>query len=93
MTIGPFDVEFVARRPFDPREFGAGDPHAGRPRRPYRRLEDRSDPDGRRRRPTRRGCKALGDEGVLALVCDSTNVLREGESPSERDVAATLAAI
>ncbi|RBP09107.1 ribonuclease J [Roseiarcus fermentans] len=34
---------------------------------------------------------ALGDEGVLALVCDSTNVLREGESPSERDVAATLA--
>jgi ribonuclease J len=35
--------------------------------------------------------KALGDEGVLALVCDSTNVLREGESPSERDVAKTLA--
>ena len=34
--------------------------------------------------------KALGDEGVLALVCDSTNVLREGESPSERDVAKTL---
>jgi ribonuclease J len=35
--------------------------------------------------------KALGDEGVLAMVCDSTNVLREGESPSERDVAKTLA--
>jgi ribonuclease J len=35
--------------------------------------------------------KALGDEGVLALVCDSTNILREGESPSERDVAKTLA--
>jgi ribonuclease J len=35
--------------------------------------------------------KTLGDEGVLALVCDSTNVLREGESPSERDVAKTLA--
>ena len=34
--------------------------------------------------------KALGDEGVLALICDSTNVLREGESPSERDVAKTL---
>ena len=33
---------------------------------------------------------ALGDEGVLGLVCDSTNILREGESPSERDVAATL---
>jgi ribonuclease J len=33
---------------------------------------------------------AIGDEGVLALVCDSTNILREGESPSEMDVAATL---
>jgi ribonuclease J len=38
-----------------------------------------------------RRLKALGDEGVLALVCDSTNILREGESPSERDVAKTLA--
>jgi ribonuclease J len=35
--------------------------------------------------------KSLGDEGVLALICDSTNILREGESPSERDVAKTLA--
>ena len=34
--------------------------------------------------------KRLGDEGVLALVCDSTNILRDGESPSEADVAATL---
>jgi ribonuclease J len=40
-----------------------------------------------------RRLKALGDEGVLALVCDSTNVLREGESPSERDVAKTLAGL
>src|SRR5579872_6187842 len=37
--------------------------------------------------------KALGDEGVLALICDSTNVLREGESPSEADVAKSLAAL
>src|ERR671910_707209 len=35
--------------------------------------------------------RALGDEGVLALVCDSTNVVREGESPSEADVARNLA--
>jgi ribonuclease J len=34
--------------------------------------------------------KELGDAGVLALVCDSTNVLRDGISPSEQDVAATL---
>ena len=34
--------------------------------------------------------KALGDEGVLALVCDSTNVLREGISPSETEVRGNL---
>ncbi len=33
---------------------------------------------------------AIGQAGVDVLVCDSTNVLREGFSPSERDVAATL---
>ncbi len=37
--------------------------------------------------------RELGDEGVLALVCDSTNVMREGESPSEKDVAESLALI
>jgi ribonuclease J len=36
---------------------------------------------------------ALGDEGVLALVGDSTNAMREGRSPSERDVAKSLAGI
>jgi ribonuclease J len=34
---------------------------------------------------------ALGDEGVLALIGDSTNAVREGRSPSETDVARTLA--
>jgi ribonuclease J len=34
---------------------------------------------------------ALGDEGVLALVGDSTNAVRDGRSPSESDVARTLA--
>ena len=33
----------------------------------------------------------IGREGVLALVCDSTNILRDGVSPSETEVAATLA--
>lgn len=32
----------------------------------------------------------LGDEGVLALICDSTNAMREGESPSEVEVAEGL---
>lgn len=30
--------------------------------------------------------KALGDEGVLALTCDSTNVFNEGRTGSESDV-------
>ncbi|NNM72338.1 ribonuclease J [Enterovirga aerilata] len=34
--------------------------------------------------------RALGDEGVLALVCDSTNIVRDGVSPSESEVAASL---
>ncbi len=34
---------------------------------------------------------ALGDEGVLALIGDSTNAIRDGRSPSEADVAKTLA--
>ncbi len=33
---------------------------------------------------------ALGEEGVTALICDSTNAMRDGRSPSERDVAHTL---
>lgn len=37
--------------------------------------------------------RAIGDEGVLALVNDSTNVLRDGSSPSEKDVAESLAEI
>jgi ribonuclease J len=35
--------------------------------------------------------RALGNEGVLALIGDSTNAIREGRSPSEADVAKTLA--
>ncbi len=33
---------------------------------------------------------ALGDEGVQALICDSTNAYREGTSPSESDVSKSL---
>jgi ribonuclease J len=34
--------------------------------------------------------KTLGHDGVRALICDSTNILREGESPSETQVAEVL---
>ncbi|MEL6968434.1 MAG: ribonuclease J [Pseudomonadota bacterium] len=35
--------------------------------------------------------RRLGDEGVLALVCDSTNAMVDGESPSEVEVSESLA--
>ena len=35
--------------------------------------------------------RALGDEGCLALIGDSTNAVREGRSPCEADVAKCLA--
>ena len=35
--------------------------------------------------------KALGEDGLAALICDSTNAIRDGVSPSEADVAITLA--
>jgi ribonuclease J len=34
--------------------------------------------------------RALGEAGVLALICDSTNAMREGESPSEQAVGVGL---
>lgn len=34
--------------------------------------------------------RSYGDQGVLALICDSTNAQREGESPSERQVGEGL---
>ncbi|MCO6050723.1 ribonuclease J [Mesorhizobium sp. RP14(2022)] len=30
--------------------------------------------------------RALGEKGVAALICDSTNAMREGQSPSEQQV-------
>jgi len=37
--------------------------------------------------------RAIGAEGVLALMCDSTNAVRDGISPSEREVEASLRSI
>jgi len=37
--------------------------------------------------------RRLGDEGVLAMVCDSTNVFVDGEAGSEADVRRTLNAL
>jgi len=37
--------------------------------------------------------QALGAEGIDALVCDSTNAVREGRSPSETEVAQSITKI
>src|SRR5271166_1320584 len=92
IAIGPFDVEFVAVAHSIPEStaFAIRTPagvvvHSG---------DWKIDPTPMIGVPTDGArLKALGDEGVLGLVCDSTNVLREGESPSERDVATTLAGL
>ena len=34
--------------------------------------------------------RAIGDRGVLAMMCDSTNAMRDGESPSEQAVGVGL---
>ena len=35
----------------------------------------------------------IGAEGVRAMICDSTNAMREGRSPSESDIAASITEI
>jgi ribonuclease J len=37
--------------------------------------------------------RALGEKGCLALIGDSTNAVRDGRSPSEADVAKTIAGL
>ena len=39
---------------------------------------------------TRERMPELGEEGVTALICDSTNAMRDGVSPSELDIAKSL---
>ena len=52
------------------------------------------DPDPLTGAPTDEGAiRALGDAGVLAMVCDSTNVFVDGEAGSEADVRRTLQAL
>ena len=77
-TIGPFDLELITLTHSIP------EPNAVVIRTPVGTVlhtgDWKLDPDPLvGDRPTRRRCSALGDEGVLAMVCDSTNALRPGE--------------
>ncbi|MET3892465.1 ribonuclease J [Bosea sp. OAE506] len=89
ITLGPFDIEFV------PVAHSIPESNALAIRTPVGLVVHTGDwkidvtpqvglPTDEKR------LRELGEEGVLALVCDSTNVMRDGTSPSEADVAAKL---
>ncbi len=89
VTIGPFDVEFV------PVAHSIPDSHALALRTPLGLFvhtgDWKIDPTpvvGNVTDPAR--FTALGDEGVRAIICDSTNATRDGVSPSEVDVGVVL---
>ena len=88
--VGPFNVELVTMAHSIPesnaliiRTSGGTVLHTG---------DWKIDPTPILRDPTdEKKLRALGEEGCLALVGDSTNAVREGRSPSEADVAKTIA--
>jgi ribonuclease J len=89
-NVGPFDIELVTMAHSIPESnaliirTGAGTVlHTG---------DWKIDPTPILRDPTdEKKLRALGEEGCLALVGDSTNAVREGRSSSEADVAKTVA--
>src|SRR5215472_5033967 len=90
LTIGPFDVELVSMSHSIPESNGliirtarGSVLHTG---------DWKLDPTPVIGPPTDEGkLRALGTEGCLALIGDSTNAIRDGRSPSEADVAKCLA--
>ena len=90
LSIGPFEVEMVAVAHSIPESTSlaittpAGTiVHTG-----DWKLDDQP---GVGWRTDEKRFRELGEAGVLALVCDSTNILRDGVSPSEHDVEGNLA--
>ena len=91
-TAGPFDLEFV------PVSHSLPEPNALVIRTPAGTVvhsgDWKIDPDPGVGIPIDLARFAeIGREGVRAFVCDSTNAVREGRSPSEADVAKSLAEI
>ena len=89
-TLGPFDIELVSVAHSIPES------NALIIRTPHGNVlhtgDWKLDPTPVLGDPTDEGkLRALGQEGCLALIGDSTNAIREGRSPSEADVARTLA--
>ena len=89
-TIGPFDVELISMSHSIP------EPSAVVIRTPLGAAlhtgDWKLDENPLTSAPTDAArLKALGEDGVAALICDSTNAIRDGVSASEADVAVVLA--
>jgi ribonuclease J len=91
-SLGPFDVELVSMAHSIPESNGL---IIRTPRGTVLHTGDwKIDPTPVIGPPTDEAkLRALGDEGCLALIGDSTNAYREGRSPSETDVAKCLAGL
>ncbi|MDE2184839.1 MAG: ribonuclease J [Alphaproteobacteria bacterium] len=92
LKLGPFDVEFVSITHSIP------EPNALAIRTPLGTVvhtgDWKLDPEPLIGESTDANAfRRLGDEGVLALVCDSTNALVEGESGSEAKVREALSTL
>jgi len=88
-TIGPFDLELITLTHSIP------EPNAVVIRTPVGTVlhtgDWKFDPDPLIGSPTDEArLRAVGDEGVLAIVCDSTNALRPGSSRSEGELQGSL---
>ncbi|MEH2508745.1 ribonuclease J [Nitrobacteraceae bacterium AZCC 1564] len=89
IDIGPFNVEFI------PVAHSIPESHALAIRTPVGTVlhtgDWKIDPTPIIGKPTdEKRLRELGDEGVLAMIGDSTNAVREGRSPSEREVAKSI---
>ena len=89
ITLGPFDIEFVNVAHSIPES------NALAIRTPaglvLHTADWKIDPTPISGEPTdEKRIRELGDEGVDVLICDSTNALRAGISPSESEVGATI---
>jgi len=87
--VGPFNVEMVTVAHSIP------EPNAIVLRTPEMTVlhtgDWKLDPDPVAGEPTNiNRLMELGEEGIDVLICDSTNVMRDGSSPSEADIAASL---
>ncbi len=89
LTLGPFDIEFVTLTHSIP------EPNGLAIRTPLGMVwhtgDWKIDPEPLIGEVTDEATlRAMADEGVLAMVCDSTNVFVEGDSGSEADVRTRL---